>query len=722
MKFTIRAMKTSPSAPTLGFFGVELRVPWLEAKGNLLSRLKPATLKKILASSRLRAVLVATALSAALLPRIASAQTPAFYWATNAWGARSDVGYTVAVDSSNNVYYAGTFSSPVAKFGSLSVTNLNTNSPTDNLFIAKCDNSGNALWAVNIGKGRPEFHGLATDRFNNLFAVGRFEGNATFGAITLTNDGSHGAFIVKYDATGTALWATNIGGPYPYSEGTVFRGITVDQSNNACVVGYFGASNVTFGSFTLTNQNTNGPSFIEDAFVAKYRSDGTVLWARSAGGLGGSGNFGYGVATDASNNVFIVGELGSITMTIGSTTLTNLGGSYGDDVMILKYDSNGNLLWATNAGGDSYDGASAVCVDREGNICLTGYFYSPIVRFGDFVLTRHGTSDDRFVAKYDGSGNALWATNFVGDNGIYVYDIAMDRVDNLYLAGHFRTNRSFGHITLTPRGAADAFVLKYGPSGHAVWGMTAGASGNSAEAKGIAIDNLNGIYVTGAFAATAEFGNTTLTSSGLGDAFLAKIVNIYNVSVNTPGGGTVVVNPPTGPYAENSVVTFTAVPAAGWSFLGWFGDVSGSSPTTNLTVNWNKCVEALFGTPVSTSAAGGGTVSITPATTLYPYGSVVHFTATPQPARYFSIWGGSASGNMNPFYFTVTDPIPAISSLFEPLPDNQVSLNGCIRRRWIGHCQSTGQFLPRRATGDAHRRAGSGTDLPWLERRREWHG
>jgi hypothetical protein len=216
--------------------------------------------------------------------------------------------------------------------------------------------------------------------------------------------------------------------------------------------------------------------------------------------------------------------------------------------------------------------------------------------------------------------------------------------------------------------------VKYGPFGYALWAMTVGSSGESTGAGGIAIDDFNGIYVTGFFGTHAEFGNTTLTSSGSADAFLAKIVNFYNVSVTTPGGGTVVVNPPTGSFAENSFVTLTAVPAAGWSFLGWFGDASGSSPTTNLIVSWNKCVEALFGTPVSTSAAGGGTVSITPATTLFPYGSVVRLVATPQPARYFSIWGGSASGNMNPLYFTVSDSIPAISSLFGPLPDNQVSL------------------------------------------------
>jgi len=43
MMFTLRAMKTYLSAQTLGFFDVELRVPWLEAKGNLLSGLAELT-------------------------------------------------------------------------------------------------------------------------------------------------------------------------------------------------------------------------------------------------------------------------------------------------------------------------------------------------------------------------------------------------------------------------------------------------------------------------------------------------------------------------------------------------------------------------------------------------------------------------------------------------------------------------------------------------------
>jgi hypothetical protein len=48
MMFTMRAMKTYPSAQTLGFFDLELRVPWLEAKGNPLSRLDAVINERLL--------------------------------------------------------------------------------------------------------------------------------------------------------------------------------------------------------------------------------------------------------------------------------------------------------------------------------------------------------------------------------------------------------------------------------------------------------------------------------------------------------------------------------------------------------------------------------------------------------------------------------------------------------------------------------------------------
>ena len=152
------------------------------------------------------------------------------------------------------------------------------------------------------------------------------------------------------------------------------------------------------------------------------------------------------------------------------------------------------------------------------------------------------------------------------------------------------------------------------------------------------------------------------------------IIRTYFLSAITPGGGSISINPPGGVYTSNTTVAVTATASNGWAFLNWFGDASGSSPTTNVVMNRDKIVQAVFGTALSNTVAGGGSVSQYPTAALYPYGTVVRLTATAQPGNYFFNWGNAASGNTNPLYFTVTSTNATVSSLFAPLSGGQVAL------------------------------------------------
>ncbi|MBI3501256.1 MAG: T9SS type A sorting domain-containing protein, partial [Bacteroidetes bacterium] len=71
----------------------------------------------------------------------------------------------------------------------------------------------------------------------------------TFGTTTLTNAGNYDIFIVKYDASGTVLWATSAGG----TNSDVGRSIATDANGNVLVTGYFLSPTLTFGTTTLTN-------------------------------------------------------------------------------------------------------------------------------------------------------------------------------------------------------------------------------------------------------------------------------------------------------------------------------------------------------------------------------------------------------------------------------------------------------------------------------------
>jgi hypothetical protein len=164
-----------------------------------------------------------------------------------------------------------------------------------------------------------------------------------------------------------------------------------------------------------------------------------------------------------------------------------------------------------------------------------------------------------------------------------------------------------------------------------------------------------------------------LESGELGPVTILKVPG-FTLSVSSAGGGSIMLNPPGGDYASNTVVSLAAVPNPGWTFLKWLGDADGSDISTNVTVTRNKSVQAVFGTTLSTTAAGGGSVALNPPGGVYPYGSVVQLSAIPSSGNQFGIWGNAASGNVNPLSFLVTNANQTVSALFGPVGNGQAAL------------------------------------------------
>jgi uncharacterized repeat protein (TIGR02543 family) len=164
------------------------------------------------------------------------------------------------------------------------------------------------------------------------------------------------------------------------------------------------------------------------------------------------------------------------------------------------------------------------------------------------------------------------------------------------------------------------------------------------------------------------------SQSGELDPISLLVVPTYSLVILPSGGGSVAVIPAGTNFLSNTVVSVSATASAGWTFLQWLGDLSGGNSTTNLTVNSNKKIQAVFGTSVGTTSAGNGSVNVYPLSGLYAYGTVLTMTALPQAGSYFGIWGNAASGNFNPLSFTVTNANPTVSSLFSTLGSGQVSL------------------------------------------------
>jgi hypothetical protein len=313
-------------------------------------------------------------------------------------GTGNDSGRGIAVDSAGNAYVVGQTTSSQTSFPVAVGPDLTFNGGTD-AFVAKVNSAGTALdYAGYIGGVNNDFGlGIAVDGSGNAYVVGQTQSSETSFPVTIGPDlnynGGFDAFVAKVNAAGTALdYAGYIGG----EANDLGFGIAVDASGNAYVTGSTASS-----TFPATVGPYLTPNGLDDAFVAKVKSDGTGL--EYAGYIGGSGNDqGRGIAVDSLGNAYVTGTTRSDETTfpvIGGPGLTYNGS---DDAFVAKVNASGTALdYAGYIGGAGSDIGFGIAVDGFGNAYVTGSTDSGEATFPTTVgpdLTFNGGTD-AFVAK-----------------------------------------------------------------------------------------------------------------------------------------------------------------------------------------------------------------------------------------------------------------------------------------------------------------------------------
>jgi uncharacterized repeat protein (TIGR02543 family) len=138
-------------------------------------------------------------------------------------------------------------------------------------------------------------------------------------------------------------------------------------------------------------------------------------------------------------------------------------------------------------------------------------------------------------------------------------------------------------------------------------------------------------------------GNKTVTAT--------FAVNTYTLTVALVGSGSVAKSPDRASYDHGTSVQLTAVPATGWHFTGWSGDLSGNTNPTTIVMNSDKTVTATFTQnqyTLTANVTGSGSVTRNPDLATYTYGTSVQLTAVPATGWHFTGWSGDLSGNTNP--------------------------------------------------------------------------
>lgn len=341
-------------------------------------------------------------------------------------------------------------------------------------------------WAKNVSGGTDAYAGrVTTDGIGN--------------AIVVTN-----RFLDKYSPSGTLIWHKDATNGFAVSPADA----CTDATGNIYVTGTYSAT-VTLGTTTL-------PGFgMDDVFVAKYAPDGSLVWAKNAGTSGPEQA--TSIAVDAGGNVYIGGNF-SDNIAFGTDILSNAGGNG----FLAKYNALGVPQWGRKIANDNTTGAesnlASIAVDNSGNILVAGGFTGSSVNFGTTLFSSAAFMyGDIYIAKYNATGDALWAKG--GGSSYYdgVADIAVDAAGNCFVTGYFAgSSMDVGSLSVANGGGGgvDAFVLSLTEAGTLRWLEGFGNSG-TINASSVAVDATGNVYVGGSFnGASLVFGPTTVTNTG----------------------------------------------------------------------------------------------------------------------------------------------------------------------------------------------------------------
>jgi hypothetical protein len=310
-------------------------------------------------------------------------------WIKQGKGAAQDIARCVGIDSSGNIITAGYYGSYSADTINYEGLSLRSNGSRD-AFILKTDNDGVPVWAVTMGSVSPlsgkgdEIRDIDIDRAGNVYVTGICNDSAAFGSTNLYNNNSVDIFIAKYTSNGELAWFKTAGG----IKGDAGYGIKLDGKGNLYTCGYIDSAGAFLGENVITaggydtylakldtsgnliwlemaggtandyavdieysgevvylagyyenTYTTQGSSITsagnEDLFFACYGENGSLIWIKSAGGIGADKN--NVIALDDLKDIYTTGYF-SNTISIGDSTYTSAGA---EDVFVVKM---GNMV------------------------------------------------------------------------------------------------------------------------------------------------------------------------------------------------------------------------------------------------------------------------------------------------------------------------------------------------------------------------------------------
>ena len=468
----------------------------------------------------------------------ASSVSAVFIVSFGSSGSGEDSAQSVHILSGGDadIYITGYFEDTI-NFGGGDIT---SNGGKD-IFVLSLNKDGEYRWAYTAGGAQDDEGASITmfDNFGNIYVTGYFKRTVDFGSGDITSNGNQDIFLLRLNESAgnyTFSWVKTYGGSRDD------RGYGVHTKGGGPIVtGVFRSSNLDFGGGPVGVGDTDTDIFVLSLdMFGVYSSSMTISSDESC---------------DESSRDIYVGPLYNsahhITGFHTSNCTIDFGGSIGElssfgggqDILMVRIGNNRlppGCVYA--AGGSGNDRGLSVTVDSNENIYVTGIFRNtatfnrhPLGQTAVTATSQGGS--DMFVVKLNSSCELQWVYTAGGSENEFGYGIDVDRFDNVYVTGVFKSTVDFGGGNVTASGGDfDAFTLKLNSSGVFQWVRTFGDNPGDESANDVAAfqyyqtgqpccqTNYDNLITVGDFNGTVDFGNGNVTSnSSSADMFILKL-------------------------------------------------------------------------------------------------------------------------------------------------------------------------------------------------------